>query len=111
MNCRIGTIRFWFKPHWSSNPNTGGTGGYAKLFAVSDPNSANYWNLQFATNGCSLTFGAQTNSNGFINYFAVPCCLVANVWYQFALTYSPTNIAFYTNGILTATSTGVPYQS
>ena len=29
----------------------------------------------------------------------------ANLWYQIALTYSPTNVALYTNGVLLATAT------
>jgi hypothetical protein len=101
LNCGNGTIRLWFMPHWSSG--SGPSWSWVFGFESSDTNE---WALQFDPGGSILSFYSCSNEwdyNG-QTAFSVPMNLVANQWYQFALTYSPTNIAFYTNGVLAATA-------
>ena len=38
----------------------------------------------------------------------MPISFESNLWYQIVLTYSPTNIAFYTNGVLFDTANSAP---
>jgi hypothetical protein len=108
LNCRNGTVRFWFKPNWSS-VNIGGTGtrNYARwieLGGYSDTATLGLWQLAVGdTNGNSIAF--TTHSNGVAEtYWLAPVALVSNRWYQIALPYSPSNVALYLNGQPTTNS-------
>ena len=100
ISCRNGTIRFWFKPHWTSG-------------SPADPNSrlldfgtdnGDHWGMGIGalSNADAIDFYSQSNGVS-EEYFAVPFQFTSNVWCQLTLTYTPTNIAFYTNGLLAAT--------
>jgi len=109
LNCTNGTVRLWFCPAWNSGRG-GGPGGDEAIIDVGEWTadfSYGLWTLGIVPDGTAIRF--LTESNGFeVDYFYAPVNFQANHWYQLALTYSPTNVAFYTNGILLATSTGVP---
>src|SRR5262249_55981490 len=66
INLRAGTLRFWFKPAWSST-NAGGVGpgGDARLLDVGGFGTANgWWGMAIGSMGTNLYFGTQTNSIG-----------------------------------------------
>ena len=44
-----------------------------------------------------------------VTYFSAPISWTSYQWYQLALAYSPSNIAFYTNGQLAAVADGRPF--
>jgi hypothetical protein len=109
INCRNGTVRFWFKPNWSST-NAGGAGpgaSFARLIELGGwtaDASRGHWQVQF--NGPGATnLSVFSQSNGVSQaYWAVPCGFTAGRWYQFALAYSPSNVALYMNGQLMTNS-------
>jgi hypothetical protein len=112
LNCVNGTVRLWFMPYWSSATNSGGSGGpgsYARIFDVGKYNSSatpGFLDLQFSPDGTTLSFNSY--SNGYEQKLSASVDFLSNHWYQLALTYSPTNIALYTNGVLLATENAAP---
>lgn len=118
INCRNGTVRFWFKPEWTS-ASLGGTGpqSTARLIDVLDidwvPSMDIHavWQLHFNTDGNSVSFLSISNGIWAVYLDRLPVALYSNHWYQFALTYSPSNVAFYNNGVLAGTSQSVPTNS
>ncbi len=110
INCRAGTILFWFKPDWSS-AGTGGTGPgtWGRLFEMGSYNSAftnGWWGLYLSPDGTQLLFGTSTNGSGMTNLSA-NISWYSSEWYQIALTYSPTGSALYVDGQLLANGAGV----
>jgi len=102
INCRNGTVRFWFKPHWSSSDtNLGSTIGDARFIELGNYGTDGWWVLNTAA-GENINFQSRNNDTG-ETYFSLPFQFVSNLWCQLTLTYTPTNIAFYTNGILATT--------
>jgi hypothetical protein len=110
-----GTVRFWFQPNWSTGTSfepagvdflqaAGGVIGYWQFAA---PEMLNSTNLAFIANVISFvtTSNLYTQPWGFSDtgLNGVVINFQSNVWYQIVLTYSPTNIALYTNGALLAT--------
>jgi hypothetical protein len=104
-----GTVRFWFKPYWSS-ANIGGTGpGSASASFIDIYNGGTNWFLAATPNGNTLQF--VTASNNILDYTCGGgwnCTFVSNRWSQIALTYSPSNIAAYINGALIGSSGWMP---
>lgn len=97
-----GTIRFWFMPYYSSGTDNG-SGFYGTFFNFGTGNDT--WTFNMQLNETQLQFGTVGS----------PTCplfspqysqlqLQSNLWYQFTLTYSPSNVAIYTNGTLLQTS-------
>jgi len=113
INLRNGTVRFWFRPDWSSaNAGGGGPGGYARLIEVGSNNPAfgnswtvgstnGWWALFLNTNGTQLAFGSSTNGGGLVDLSAGISWL-SNQWHQIVLTYTPTNSLLYLDGQLAA---------
>jgi sugar lactone lactonase YvrE len=106
INLRCGTIRFWFKPDWSSG-DQGGTGpqSMGRLIEMGDyhPEFTNgWWALYLSPDGTQLTFGLSTNGAGNANLSA-SISWAYKRWHQIALTYSPTNATLYCDGEQIAT--------
>lgn len=101
INCRSGSVRFWFKPDWSSADGGGlGPQSEARLIELGTQGSANgWWGLVIGSAGTSLYFGTQTNSTSTLttNLTAI-VSWTSNVWHQIVLTYSPTNSSLYFDG-------------
>ena len=110
INLRSGTVRFWFKPDWSSVDQGGtGPGSYGRLIEMGNcspylPTNSyvvyftnGWWGLYFNTNGTQLTFASSTNGFGGI-HLTSSVSLTSNLWYQMALTYTPTKSLLYLNG-------------
>jgi sugar lactone lactonase YvrE len=116
INLRQGTIRFWFKPDWSSADWIGhygtGPGSNGRLIEMGnyDPAFTNgWWALYLSPDGTQLTFGSSTNGAGNTNLSATVSWALKR-WHQIVLTYSPTNSTLYWDGQEIATDgTGTNY--
>jgi alpha-tubulin suppressor-like RCC1 family protein len=110
INCRQGTVRFWFRPDWSSTSVGGnGPGSLGRLIEVGNYNPTSptnsgvvyftngWWALYFSPDGTQLSFGSSTNGAGGVNLSA-NIALVSNQWHQVVLTYSPMNSILYVDG-------------
>ncbi|HZM03004.1 MAG TPA: LamG-like jellyroll fold domain-containing protein [Candidatus Saccharimonadales bacterium] len=104
LNCTNGTVRFWFRPNWTTT-NEGGAGGGGNALGVGYGTSDAYgrWELGL---GDTSVFGCDDNGITMSPAFDTPTSFISNVWCQVAMTYSPTNVAFYTNGVLVRTLVG-----
>lgn len=110
INCRCGTVCFWFRPSWNSS-NTGGSGpGWAaRLLSMgkwTSGASIGAWELTLDDAGTNVSFAAQTNGGG-IQMLQAPVSLSNTAWYHVALAYTPSNSALYLNGLLAASGAGV----
>ncbi len=107
INLRSGTVRFWFKPEWTSG--AGGPGTAAKLIEVGSQGASvtnGWWALYFNAQGTSLIFVSQTNNMNATTNLTATVSLVSNQWCQVVLTFTTNGFALYTNGVLAATNTG-----
>jgi autotransporter-associated beta strand protein len=109
INCRKGTVRFWFRAGWSSSTTNSGTGptSAGRLIEIGSASTNGWWGLQFDTNGTHIHFVTQTNFTtttnltGTINW-------PSNQWHQIALTYNTINSSLYLDGNAVVTNgTGV----
>jgi Concanavalin A-like lectin/glucanases superfamily len=121
-NCTNGTIRFWFKPTWTSGSNA----PYVVFFDCGSPDEPEEFSLSaqdvvsanvIVTNTGNITnystnmllaFNTVSNKNLCYQFsYGPPSQQALNFqagnWYQLCLTYSPSNAAFYTNGVLVVT--------
>ena len=113
ISLRQGTIRFWFKPDWSSANQWGtGPGCAGRLIEVGNYNPAftnGWWALCLSPDGTQLTFGSSTNGAGNANLSAYVSWALKR-WHQIVLTYSPTNSTLYWDGLeIAADGTGTNY--
>lgn len=110
-----GSIFFWFSPDWASattNNNGAGPGVFGRfLEAGAYSANANYgWFSLFVDPGATnLYFCTQTNSGDGAVYtnLSVPIDWATNAWQFVALTYTPTNLTLYTNGVLATNTPGL----
>jgi Concanavalin A-like lectin/glucanases superfamily/Bacterial TSP3 repeat len=94
INCRNGTVSFWFKPLWNSGAGPGNTGRFLEL---GGEGSNGWWAIVVNTNGTSLSLITQTNSVKTTNATA-PIDWIYTGWHQVVVTYSPSNSAIYLDG-------------
>jgi hypothetical protein len=100
INCRQGTLRFWFSPCWTSGTN-GGPGTEARLVEVEAQGGTNgLFALVLSADGTSLSFLTGSNTYWMTNFIALNSLnWVSNQWHQIALTYNETNSALYIDGV------------
>jgi len=107
---RKGSIRFWFKPLWTSL-NAGGTGPQteSRLLEVGSKGTTNGWfAIGLHPTGTNLWFATQTNTAGtLITNVSTSVQWTSNLWQQVVLTYSSNGTALYINGNLAAVGSGV----
>lgn len=113
INLRKGSIRFWFKPDWSS-ANVGGTGPQSegRLIEMGTKGSTDgWWGLVVKSSGTNIYLGTQTNSTGTLTTnLIVPISWTSNVWHQVVLTYGVSNASFYVDGLPAITNgVGIVY--
>jgi len=113
INLRYGTVRFWFKPDWSST-NAGGIGpqSEARLVEMGIKGSVGgWWGLVVNSAGTNIYFGTQTNSASTLTTNLVATISwTSNVWHQIVLTYNLTNSSLYIDGQISVTNgVGVAY--
>src|SRR5579883_2920807 len=109
--CSTGSISLWFMPDWFST-NLGGTGpgNWGNLISLGQAGTNGpWWSWFISPDGCTVYFSSQTNGGTASNYLAAPVSLAEGEWVNLFLTYSATNSAFYTNGVLVTNGTGVAY--
>ncbi len=112
VNCRNGTVSFWFKPAWRSATFGGsGPGHEGKLLEIgSDSTNGTYgqWAVCINSDGtvlqlCSQAQGVkQTNLNVAIEWPQAQ-------WRHVIVAYTPSNSALYVDGQLKASGSGVQY--
>lgn len=113
INCKNGTIRFWFRPDWSSTTMGGtGPGTDARLLELGQETNgvpAGWWALVLNPSGTHVRFITQTNGMGTTN-FTAPINWSSTDWHQLTLAYSPFASALYVDGIALVTNgLGVVY--
>jgi RHS repeat-associated protein len=113
INLRDGTIRFWFKPDWSST-NAGGVGpqNEGRLIEMGAEGSTNgWWGLLVNSAGTNIYFGTQTNSASTLTTnLAASISWASNYWHQIVLTYSTNCSSLYLDGQpVTTNGLGVVY--
>ena len=113
INLRTGTVRFWFRPDWSST-NAGGTGpqSEARLIEIGSKGTVNgWWGLAFDRSGTNLYFGTQTNSALTLSTnLSAAISWPSNTWHQIVLTYSTNSSSLYLDGEPVVTNgSGVAY--
>ncbi len=108
INCRAGTVRFWYQAGWSSTNDGGvGPGGTARLLEMGDgTSSGGYWTLYINSDGTQLTFATATNGTT-TTYFTGAISWATNEWHQIALTYSPSGTALYADGAALQSGSGI----
>ena len=95
INCRNGTVQFWFAPDWDSGTGPGSPGRLIEM--GSQTSTTGWWSLYFNTNGTQLIFGTQTNGLALTN-LTVSINWTSNYWHQIVLTYSSNNSSLYVDG-------------
>lgn len=100
INCRNGSVRFWFRPDWSSSSNQLTDRATLIEVGTNAVNATNLFLVQLETNGTSLLFRTASNSFPSTNLLATNLYFHSNLWYQLVLNYTPSNCALYTNGVL-----------
>src|SRR5207249_1439164 len=91
INCRKGSLRFWFKPNWSSTASGLGSGPGATARLIEMGNSSNadrWWVLSITANGNQIVFESQTDDSHHTAYFSQNISWTANKWHQIVVAYS-----------------------
>jgi hypothetical protein len=112
-NCQRGTVRYWFKPAWSSasaggaGPQTGGP-----LFSLGNwtPGAIyGWWGISVGSGGNNLSFHTQGTGEGGVGtvHGAPAISWQSNTWHQVAVTYSGSGTKMYLDGVLAATGVGI----
>ena len=109
INCRQGTVRFWFRPDWSSQ-SRGGTGPanvcrLIELGKFTYDHSFGQWFLGTSFDGNRLIFWSV--SGGVVSaYTSASIAFDAGVWHQIVLTYGPDATAIFVDGQLAPAAPG-----
>jgi hypothetical protein len=102
VNCRQGSVRFWFRPDI-----TGGPGHNAPFVYMGTTNCSQEWALWLNAGGTSISFITATNGGGTNTNLTASCNLTNTHWTQIVLTYGSNGSSLYTNGSLAANGTAV----
>lgn len=110
ITCALGTVRFWFRPNWSSRSLGGdGPGEYGRLieFGAWSKNALHgWWSLYLDPLGDAIYFSGQSGGLDAL-YFKAGIQWNENEWHQIAVSYSPKSSALYIDGQLVVTGDGV----
>jgi hypothetical protein len=110
INCRQGTVRFWFKPAWNSGQ---GPGDVARLLEMGNSGTTEgWWALSVDSIGRNISLTTRATGPDYQPVVVLTRTLttdwVANQWHQIVLTHSPTASALYVDGAqVGATGSGV----
>lgn len=104
-----GTIRFWFKPDWSSVMAFGnGPGRYARLLEMVNTSQKEVsvrWSLYTSTDGNTL-FLSRSSVDGMSDVLKADIAWQAGQWHMVSLAYDPTNTVLSIDGLHVALGTG-----
>jgi hypothetical protein len=101
INCRQGSVRFWFKPGWSSGSGPSG----APFLFLGNTSTPTKWSLEADSSGNAISFITQTNGHSAVTYFSASCQLTPTNWTQIVLDYGPNGAYLYLNGVLAGSNT------
>jgi RHS repeat-associated protein len=111
INCRQGTVTFWFSPDWNSGATGGPKTGEARLFEFGTKGNTNYgcWGLYLNNQGTNIYFCTQTNKVNSVpqTNLITQINWSSNYWHFIALTYNATNCSLYLDGALCTNGLGV----
>ena len=104
-----GSMRFWFKPDWSSGE---GPGGYGTLMSFgkwkAPPGMSGYWGLSLDPKGERIAFGAQSEDKG-MTFIATSVSFKKDNWYEIVLTYDANATWVYIDGKAHGPGQGVSF--
>lgn len=105
-----GTIRFWYRPEWSSK-NIGGAGPenfgrFLELGGSSSNTSLGWWTFYLNPNSDKIQFLSKDTSTQSLSMDA-PVSLEKGQWYQIVLTYHANQTFLYINGEPIAEGPGI----
>ncbi len=105
-----GTIRFWYRPEWSSK-NIGGAGPenfgrFLELGGSSSNTSLGWWTFYLNPNSDKIQFLSKDTSTQSLSMNA-PVSLEKGQWYQIVLTYHANQTFLYINGEPIAEGPGI----
>jgi hypothetical protein len=109
LNCRRGSVRFWFRPSWSSQSAGGfGPGSTARLIEVGnyDPVFANAcWAITISASGDALEFVCGSDGSGVV--LQTPISWREGEWHQVVVTYGNYQCKLYIDLVHCATTGGI----
>ena len=105
-----GTVRFWYRPEWSSK-NLGGAGPenfgrFLELGGSSSNTSLGWWTFYLNPNTDKIQFLSKDTFTQSLSMNA-PVSLEKGQWYQIVLTYHPNQTFLYINGEPIAEGPGI----
>lgn len=105
LSATVGTIRFWFRPSWSSSSVDGKgpkqAGRLLEMGAWGRNSAVAWWALQFDGTGDSLALVAQSGGEC-ASILSVPIQWTAGEWHQIALSYSSSGSWLFLDGQMAA---------
>jgi hypothetical protein len=117
LNVKTGTVRFWFKPQWSSQSNGGnGLSVYGCLVSLgvwTTNGGEGAWELVLDGSGDGIFIRAQDNAghSSTTPLFTIAGGLFSNVWYHIVAVCQESNVSVYVNGALCGTTSSfMPVQ-
>jgi len=83
------SVRFWFRPDWSSGEGPGGYGSFFSLGKWMSPSGEmkGYWGLSMDPKGERIQLGAQSTEEG-DTFISAPLQFTKNQWYDITISYS-----------------------
>jgi len=113
INCQRGTVRYWFKPDWTS-ANAGGNGPQANgpMIYLGDwtpTGTYGYWGIGAGYYGTNLSFHTQGTGEGNAGtvHFSPMIKWLSNTWHQVVITYSASETKLYVDGEYLTNGVGV----
>jgi hypothetical protein len=98
INCRQGTVRFWFKPAWNSGQ---GPGAAARLLEMGNSETSEGW-WALSLDGTGRNISLTTRATGCQPVVVLTRTLttdwIADQWHEITLTYSASASALYVDG-------------
>src|SRR6185436_1288345 len=94
-----GTVRFWFRPDWSSG-SAASPQGEAPFIELGNKDSNGWWTVVLKPNCTNLAF--QTQQGGgpgtVLTNVTTPIQWASNQWHQVVVAYSASSTALYIDG-------------
>jgi hypothetical protein len=110
LSCQTGSVRFWFKPDWSSQSLGGkGPGSWARLIEVgafTDDARFGWWSLHLSPEGDTIHFRAQSGGKT-VEFLRADVAWEQGQWHEIALAYDSQASVLYLDGTAVAQGVGV----
>lgn len=106
INCREGTIRFWFRPDWDSG--TGPTVATA-FVEVGGGTNGGVFALRLNAAGNQLQLVSGSDTNNLVTNLTSSISFTNGIWTHIVITFSASSSQLYTNGLAGVTGSGVSH--